>query len=138
MTMPAGGGSTRIRLGARGEDVAVSYLKKNGYKIVERNFRCVLGEIDIVAYDGKTLVFVEVRTRKSRQFGSPISSVSYRKQKKLISLANFYIKKHRLFDKPARFDVVGITLGEKDNCTVELVKNAFSDFTSQGYQCRGY
>ena len=120
-------GSRRDDLGKKGEELAVSHLKSLGYKIVERNFRCRLGEIDIIAYHGKTLVFVEVRTRKSCQFGSPLSSVAYRKQKKLITLAKFYMKKHRLFDRVARFDVVGITLDKTGNASIELVQNAFEE-----------
>ncbi len=119
--------SPRANLGARGEDIAVSYLKKLGYEIVERNFRCKLGEIDIVAYDGKTLVFIEVRTRRSKHFGSPISSVSYQKQKKLITLARFYLKKYCLFDRSARFDVVGITINSRGEHEIELIRNAFSE-----------
>ncbi len=120
-------GSRRDDLGKKGEELAVSHLKSLGYKIVERNFRCRLGEIDIIAYHGKTLVFVEVRTRKSCQFGSPLSSVTYRKQKKLITLAKFYMKKHRLFERVARFDVVGIILDKTGNVSIELVQNAFEE-----------
>ncbi len=119
--------SRRDDLGKKGEELAVSHLKSLGYKIVERNFRCRLGEIDIIAYHGKTLVFVEVRTRKSCQFGSPLSSVTYRKQKKLITLAKFYMKKHRLFERVARFDVVGIILDKTGNVSIELVQNAFEE-----------
>ncbi len=120
-------GSRRDDLGKKGEELAVSHLESLGYKIVERNFRCRLGEIDIIAYHGKTLVFVEVRTRKSCQFGSPLSSVTYRKQKKLITLAKFYMKKHRLFERVARFDVVGIILDKTGNVSIELVQNAFEE-----------
>ncbi len=131
--MPSVDDFQRNSLGDRGEKIAASYLKKRGYKIIDRNFRCKLGEIDIVAYDGKTLVFVEVRTKRSTQFGSPECSVSFKKQKKLISLANFYIKKHRLFDRHARFDVVGITIDRKNRCNVNLVQNAFSDINTPYY-----
>ncbi len=120
-------GLRRDDLGKKGEELAVSHLESLGYKIVERNFRCRLGEIDIIAYHGKTLVFVEVRTRKSCQFGSPLSSVTYRKQKKLITLAKFYMKKHRLFERVARFDVVGIILDKTGNVSIELVQNAFEE-----------
>ncbi len=120
-------GSRRDDLGKKGEELAVSHLESLGYKTVERNFRCRLGEIDIIAYHGKTLVFVEVRTRKSCQFGSPLSSVTYRKQKKLITLAKFYMKKHRLFERVARFDVVGIILDKTGNVSIELVQNAFEE-----------
>jgi len=119
---------SRTGLGATGEELAISYLKKLGYRIVERNFRCKLGEIDVVAYDGNTLVFVEVRTKKSRHFGSPVSSVSYQKQRKLISLAKFYIKKHKLFNKSARFDVVGVRFDSDGSYRINLIQNAFEEY----------
>ena len=119
---------SRTGLGATGEELAISYLKKLGYRIVERNFRCKLGEIDVVAYDGNTLVFVEVRTKKSSHFGSPVSSVSYQKQRKLISLAKFYIKKHKLFNRSARFDVVGVRFGSDGSFRINLIQNAFEEY----------
>lgn len=120
--------SSKSSLGARGEELAVSYLENLGYKIVERNFRCKIGEIDIVAFDGDTLVFVEVRTKHSERFGNPVSSVTYQKQRKLVSLANFYIKKHRLYDRSARFDVIGIVLDSEGKSEFNLVQNAFEEF----------
>ncbi len=75
-------GFGRIRTGKKGEDIAVAYLKSNGYRIVERNYKCLFGEIDIVAKDGNTVVFVEVKSRKSEEFGDPQVAVGLEKQKK--------------------------------------------------------
>lgn len=101
---------TRRDVGARGERLAADYLESRGYKILERNFRCREGEIDIVARQGECLVFVEVRTRKSRDFGTPEESVTFSKREKLVSLADAYIQ--TCDDPPPswRIDVVAVEL----------------------------
>ena len=88
----------RISKGKQGEDAAASFLAKEGYKIVERNFRCPLGEIDIVAVDKGILVFVEVKTRSSNKFGLPEEAVNRRKQHQIIKAAQFYISRKKLFN----------------------------------------
>lgn len=114
----------RISTGRLGEAEAARFLEKKGYRILERNFRCRYGEIDIVARDGKTVVFVEVKARGSDSFGTPLASVDSRKQKKIALTAQFYIEANRLVDADMRFDVVGISMRE-GNLSFELVKDAF-------------
>ncbi|MDO8445108.1 MAG: YraN family protein [Deltaproteobacteria bacterium] len=114
----------RISKGKKGEDAAAAFLVKDGYKIVERNFRCPLGEIDIVAVDKGVLVFVEVKTRSSNKFGLPEEAVNRRKQHQMTKSAQFYLSRKKLFNSPARFDVVAVILsGEKEE--VRVIRNAF-------------
>jgi len=115
---------TGIRTGKRGEELAASYLKAAGYRILERNFRCSFGEIDIVAEEGQTLVFVEVKSRRSGSFGDPQLAVGYQKQKKISKLSLFYLEKRRLCHRQARFDVVAIRLLPAGH-RIELIRNAF-------------
>ncbi len=114
----------RKQLGNHGEDLAAAALKKQGYKILERNYVTPLGEIDLIARQGKTLVIVEVKTRKSLRFGSPQESVSHTKQAKLRRLADYYLKAKRLPEAAVRFDVVAVTLAG-DEPQVEIIQNAF-------------
>jgi putative endonuclease len=114
----------RSRLGRRGEDFAFELLKKKGYKILERNYKSHLGEIDIIAREGKVLAFVEVKTRLTSDFGSAKWAVGPKKQRKLSMVALDYLKQHALSDQPARFDVIAIDL-EQGEEKVELVRNAF-------------
>ena len=119
----------RKELGAKGEEIAVRYLKSRGYRIVERNYRIRLGEIDIIAEQGDDLVFIEVKTRSDTHFGSPFESVTARKQKQLSKVALEYISKQGCHDRPARFDVVGIEFHKGSNksqdAAIELLQNAF-------------
>lgn len=110
--------------GAYGEDVAVQYLENRGYRIVQRNFRCPLGEIDLVAMEGKYLVFIEVKCRTSRRFGHPAEAVDSRKQRRLGRLAHYFLKKYDLHGHACRFDVVSL-LPNKSGWSVELFQNAF-------------
>jgi len=114
----------RIMTGRRGEAIAADYLKKHGYEILEKNFRCPLGEIDIIARDGQDLVFLEVKTRKSERLGYPEEAVDAKKQKKISRLASFYLQMKNLNISRARFDVVAVTLSEASG-EVKLIKNAF-------------
>jgi putative endonuclease len=111
--------------GTIGEEVASRFLKKHGYKIVKKNFSTPLGEIDIIALDKGIIVFVEVKTRKSRQFGSPQEAIDYRKQKKLSQVASLYLNQKNLNNEKARFDVVAILLSPGQGEKIELIKNAF-------------
>ena len=99
----------RRQLGDHGEDLAAAALKQQGYKILERNYVTPLGEIDLIARQGKVLVVVEVKTRKSTRFGSPQEAVSVTKQGRLRRLAEYYLKAKRLTGSPVRFDVVAVT-----------------------------
>ena len=95
-------------LGAQGEALAARYLQRQGYRIIERGVRNGRGEIDLVARQGQTLVFVEVKTRRSLRAGNPVLAVDEIKQRRLAQLALDYCQHHHLLDCPARFDVVGI------------------------------
>ncbi len=96
-------------LGVRGEEAAARFLRRLGYRIVVRNGRSKLGEIDLVATDGGTVVFVEVKTRVSDASGPPEQFVHVAKQRRLTQLALAFLKSRRLLDRPARFDVVAVT-----------------------------
>jgi putative endonuclease len=114
----------RISKGKRGEEAAADFLVKEGYKILERNYRCPLGEVDIVALDKGTLAFVEVKTRSSSTFGLPEEAVNQRKRHRIAKAAQFFISRKRLFNNPARFDVVAVTISEGKE-EVRVIKNAF-------------
>ncbi|MCR5641641.1 MAG: YraN family protein [Lachnospiraceae bacterium] len=104
------------------ESRAAEFLQSRGYRILERNFRCRIGEVDIIARDGNYLVFVEVKYRKSASRGMPVEAVGFAKQKKISSVAGYYLMTHGLYENTAvRFDVVAI-LGEE----IRLYQNAFS------------
>lgn len=96
-------------LGQRGEAAAARYLEKKGYVIVARSDRMRHGELDLVAVDQRTVVFVEVKTRRSHEAGHPADAVDEDKQRRLTRLALIYLKKHHLLENSARFDVVAVT-----------------------------
>jgi putative endonuclease len=107
--------------------VARNYLEKLGYQIIETNFRCHEGEIDIVAQHGEQLVFVEVRTRRGTEFGTPEESISPAKREKLIEVANAYIQSHTGLPSLWRIDVVAIKMGARGTSSqIELIENAVS------------
>lgn len=109
------------------EQHAVDYLQKAGLQLLERNFRCKAGEIDIICSQGEQLVFVEVRYRSNRNFGSAAASVGRNKQRKIIKTAQFYLQGRRQYHNwPCRFDVLAITpLQLADEVDVQWLKNAF-------------
>lgn len=110
--------------GKNNESLAVIYLKRQGYHILEQNYRTRLGEIDIIAMDNETIAFVEVKSRSSAAFGSPKYAVTHQKQRKISLVALQYLKSTRQSHVRARFDVVAIFLDSGRN-TIELIKNAF-------------
>lgn len=115
-----------MSLGKTGEDMATLYLKRKGYRIIKRNFRTKLGEIDIIAKDGMTLVFCEVKTRIGRSYGHPIEAVTKSKQRRIRKIAEIYLamlKNPREFDS-VRLDVISI-LSEDNNLELEHIENAF-------------
>lgn len=116
--------SDNKKTGKIGEDIAIDFLKKKGYKIIERNYKCVFGEVDIVARDKGDIVFVEVKSRRSEYFGDPTDAVDFNKQKKISKIALNYLNEKRLDNHDARFDVIAIKLSPNGN-TVELIENAF-------------
>lgn len=114
----------RTKIGSRGEDLACEFLKKNGYRILERNYRIRGGEIDIVAKDGSALVFVEVKTRWSHDFGPPVEAMTPWKIKALLKTARFYVQKIGWGDKEYRLDFVSIDFAENpEDPKIELIKN---------------
>ncbi len=110
-------------LGIKGEDLAVEFLKKKGYKILSRNYKTPLGEIDIVAEDRETLVFVEVKTRADNSFGLPFEAVNRKKREKLRRVALYYLKNCCKKDLHSRFDVLSIQAGSKNE--IEHIIDAF-------------
>jgi len=114
----------RISLGKKGEELAIAQLKALRYKILERNFKCSLGEIDVIARDKNTLVFVEVKTRATREFGGPAAAVHERKQRQLSKVALVYLNQKKLFNIPARFDVVAVEILPPAP-RIEVIQNAF-------------
>jgi putative endonuclease len=112
------------RFGQQGEELAVKHLKKNGYKIIERNFRTRVGEIDIIARHKGQIVFAEVKTRRAGRYGHPKQAVTLSKQRKISMAALAYLKMHDAVETSARFDVVTIQSGE-DKPGVEIFPNAF-------------
>lgn len=116
--------ATRHTKGKTGEILAAEFLEGRGLEIVDRNVRCSLGEIDLVALDGKVIVFVEVRSRFTEAYGSPKESVTWTKQKRLTRLAQWYLKQRRLERQSARFDVIAITWKSAEP-KIEWIANAF-------------
>lgn len=114
----------RGRVGTFGESVAVRALKNAGYKILDINYRCKLGEIDVIAREGGTLVFVEVKARRSNRFGNPKMAVTQKKQRKVSMVALEYLKRNGISDEKARFDVVAVSL-RSSQPDVEIIRNAF-------------
>jgi putative endonuclease len=113
-----------ISLGRVAEDKAVEFLKSNGYKIIERNYKNKLGEIDIVAKDRDTVCFVEVKCRSSNRFGLAVEAVSGAKQRQISRAALVFLKSRNLLDAKARFDVVALE-GAAGFDKINLIKSAF-------------
>ena len=109
--------------GKRSEIIAADYLKKKGYKILETNYKNLIGEIDIIAKDGKTLVFIEVKTRLTRAFGDPLEAIDYKKQQKIRNVATLYLKERKMLNALSRFDAISI-LG-LENPEISHVTDAF-------------
>jgi putative endonuclease len=114
-------------LGDRGEDAAAKFLKRRGYHILARGLDLPLGELDIVAVDGRTVVFVEVKTRRSDDAGRPEDAIDSRKEQRMTQAALAYLKSNRLLEYSARFDVVAIMWPDDARTpTIEHFRNAFS------------
>jgi putative endonuclease len=113
-------------LGRLGEECAVEYLKNKGYQILDSNFRNKLGEIDLIAKDGKVISFIEVKTRKSNQFGAPFEAVHSTKQYKMVRLALSYLKyKFHSVEILCRFDVISIHFDSSNKPIIQHIQNAF-------------
>ncbi len=114
--------------GTLGEEAAVAYLDKHGYKIITRNFRVGrMGEIDIIGKDGDTLCFIEVKTRSNFSFGYPAQAVSNQKQATITRIAQIYMQSNRCYDDvPVRFDIVELMMDRAGNIKdISLIQNAF-------------
>ena len=111
-------------LGRRGEALAARELRRRGYVILERRWRCRIGEIDIVARDGEVLVVVEVKARSRSDYGPPIDAVDRDKRRKLEKLARAYLQAKKLSDVPLRFDLVGVTFSAGEGPRVEVFPDA--------------
>jgi putative endonuclease len=111
------------QIGTTYENRAAEYLKEQGYEILERNFYCRTGEIDIIAREGEYLCFVEVKYRANGDCGSALEAVTYHKQKKILAVARYYIMRHHLsMDTACRMDVVAI-----EGADITLIRNAFGE-----------
>jgi putative endonuclease len=115
----------QLSLGKRGEMAAADHLRKNGYKILEQNYRCEIGEIDIIAKKEGRLLFIEVKTRKSDHFGVPEESVHTIKQQKIFRTAEWYLKQNKAEDKPVGFEVVAVDWYEDRDPGIRCIPNAF-------------
>jgi len=111
-------------IGNAGEQAAAEYLQRAGYSIMARNYRVVLGEIDIIARDGDTVVFVEVKTRRTMRCGRPAAAVNYFKQQKISRVAAVFLRQRHLLGCPCRFDVVEV-YGAGPEFTLRQIKGAF-------------
>lgn len=113
-------------LGRHGEEIAARYLEKNGFRLLRKNYRCRLGEIDLVAMDRDYLVFVEVRSKSSDEFGEGYESLLYKKQSKLRQVAWYYLKSEGKTGMSCRFDVVSIRFDRDGEVQrIEHIENAF-------------
>lgn len=117
--------SLHIQTGKTGELEGVSYLKKMRYKIIQINYRTPFGEIDCIAKQGKSLVFIEIKTRRGEGFGFPEEAVTREKRRHLIRSAQYYLKAKRALDCRARFDVLAVIMGESGELVFRLIQNAF-------------
>ena len=114
-------------LGTIGEELAFHYLAAHGYKVLLRNYECVIGEIDLIAKHEGVLVFVEVKTRSSCEMGSPAESVTQAKRHQIVKTASYYLKRYGIKDAPCRFDVVSVLMPSGREAEIELIPDAFGE-----------
>lgn len=115
----------RLSLGERGETAACGFLKGRGYEILKKNYKCKLGEIDVIARRRGRLAFVEIKTRTNARFGAPQEAVDLRKQTKIFKVAQWYLKEKKMEKTPIAFDVVAVLWGEKQAPEMHLIADAF-------------
>jgi len=112
--------------GDLGEEISENFLLESGYTILDKNFRCNIGEIDIIAREGNYICFIEVKTRYGDLFGRPCEAVTFSKQQKISKVAQIYIMKKRLYKFYFRFDVIEVILNKDDDSySIKFIKNAF-------------
>ncbi|MDD3705014.1 MAG: YraN family protein [Clostridiaceae bacterium] len=119
--------------GAFGESLATEYLSEKGYKVLERNFSCRIGEVDIIAMQEDTVAFIEVKTRSSEKFGLPSEAVSLTKQNRIVKTALYYMQRNKLLDYMCRFDVIEIIVDPENKSRINLIKDAFQYSGKYGY-----
>lgn len=119
--------NTRKELGQKGERAAQEFLRRRGYRIVDTNWKCSYGEVDIVAVDKDTLVFVEVKTRKSLSAGAGEESVTQAKQKRYLNCARVFMSRHDEKFEDVRFDVISITVLDEASARLKHIYNAFGE-----------
>jgi putative endonuclease len=115
----------RRRLGEKGEELAAAFLRRRGYSLLVRNYRCLCGEIDLIARDRDTVVFVEVKGKSSARFGSPLEAVTAHKRRRLVRAAAYYLTSCGLSKALTRFDVVGVRWTAEGTPEIAIVKDAF-------------
>jgi putative endonuclease len=115
----------RRRLGDAGEDAVAAWYQAAGYRVIERNWRCRAGELDVVVTIGDTLVFCEVKTRASTRFGVPVEAVTEAKQRRLRMLAARWLAEHNVRRRSLRFDVASVMRGTDGQLSVEVLEDAF-------------
>jgi putative endonuclease len=115
----------RISLGKTGEDLACRELRRRGYEILARRYRTRLGELDIVARDGPTVVFIEVKTRTSTTFGLPSEAVTALKQRRVWLMASDYLQRQGWDSRPCRFDVIEVSMEQGGRARIEVIQAAF-------------
>lgn len=116
----------RADRGRRAEHLAKRYLEKNGYKIIERNVRYPVGEIDLIGIEDRVLCFIEVRSKSSTEWGSPQDSITSAKQQRIIKAARWYLQSRKIGYSEMRFDVVAIIWKSENQPSVELIRAAFN------------
>jgi len=117
--------SSPMNLGKRGEDKAAAFLKKKRYRIIQRGFRYAGGEIDIIAFQRGSLVFIEVKTRRNTEFGRPEEQVSIKKQKQIKKIAAGFLRQNEFPGLSCRFDVISLVPRDEKNWKIHHFRNAF-------------
>lgn len=116
---------TKDALGKFGEDLAATRMERDGLEVIERNWRCTSGELDIVARDGSTLVFCEVKTRRTAYFGDPIEAVTVRKANRIYKLAAIWMRERSVHADDVRYDVVSVIVERNQHPVVDHIRAAF-------------
>lgn len=126
LTAPKKASAFHLSLGERGEMIGWGFLVRHGYKILEKNYRCPLGEADVIAAKKGRLIFVEIKTRAQSRFGAPQESVQPAKQEKIIRVAQWYLKDKKYSDVPVSFHVLAIQFPGEGDPEIRLIEDAFS------------